>query len=205
MRDAIYDKVCAFLSDYDGDIVELYSGVGLLTAQIAKRLENAKITAVEIVPDATKNANALMQSLHIADRVTNVCADAVEYVARLAVTNDNTNEENVEVDLPDEIVNSPFYLGEVSEKKKNETKTLALVLDPPRKGCDKRVLDAVNGANFERIAYISCNPQTLARDLRILSEKYAVESVTPFDMFPQTSNVETLVTLKRKRSSPCGE
>lgn len=198
VRDAIYDKVCAFLSDFDGDIVELYSGVGLLTAQIAKRLENAKITAVEIVPDATKNANALMQSLHIADRVTNVCADAVEYVASLAVTNENTDEENVEVDLPDEIVNSPFYLGEVSEKKKNETKTLALVLDPPRKGCDKRVLDAVNAANFERIAYISCNPQTLARDLKILSEKYAVESVTPFDMFPQTSNVETLATLKRK-------
>lgn len=198
VRDAIYDKVCAFLSDFDGDIVELYSGVGLLTAQIAKRLENAKITAVEIVPDATKNANALMQSLHIADRVTNVCADAVEYVARLAVTNENTDEENVEVDLPDEIVKSPYYLGEVSEKKKNETKTLALVLDPPRKGCDKRVLDAVNGANFERIAYISCNPQTLARDLKILSEKYAVESVTPFDMFPQTSNVETLATLKRK-------
>lgn len=199
VRDAIYDKVCSFLADFDGDIIELYSGVGLLTAQIAKRLENAKITAVEIVPDATKNANALMQSLHIADRVTNVCADAVDFVSDLAKKDEQPEQSSQNIDLPDEILNSPFYLGEAPVKAKAKTqKPLALVLDPPRKGCDKRVLDTVNGADFERIAYISCNPQTLARDLKVLGDKYAIASVTPFDMFPQTSNVETLVTLKRK-------
>lgn len=140
-----------------------------------------------------------MQSLHIADRVTNVCADAVDFVSDLAKKDEQPEQSSQNIDLPDEILNSPFYLGKAPVKAKAKTqKPLALVLDPPRKGCDKRVLDAVNGADFERIAYISCNPQTLARDLKVLGDKYAIASVTPFDMFPQTSNVETLVTLKRK-------
>lgn len=87
--------------------------------------------------------------------------------------------------------------GKKEENRLGE-KPLALILDPPRKGCDAKVLEQVNKAGFERIVYVSCNPQTLARDLKTLDGAYRIKSVTPYDMFPQTSNVETLVLLERK-------
>jgi len=82
----------------------------------------------------------------------------------------------------------------------NSTKDIktTLILDPPRSGCDKKVLEAVNNEIVEQIIYISCNPATLARDLKELSQNYAIKTVQPFDMFPQTSHIETVVELKRK-------
>ena len=71
-------------------------------------------------------------------------------------------------------------------------------LDPPRKGSDEATLAALAAANIAQIWYLSCNPATLARDLRYLAGAgYRVELVQPFDMFPQTGHVETLVTLAR--------
>lgn len=193
VRDAIYDDVCGVLADFDGDIVELYSGVGLLTAQIATRLKNSKITAVEIVPDATKNANALMKSLSLDSRVTDVCADALDFMRNMSEKAEKNALKNDE-ELPEEITSSPYYLGE----RKTISKPSALILDPPRKGCDKDVLEGAKKANFAKIVYVSCNPQTLARDLKILSDRYTVRRITPYDMFPQTSNVEVLCVLDRK-------
>ena len=71
-------------------------------------------------------------------------------------------------------------------------------LDPPRKGSDEATLAAIADANVRAIWYLSCNPATLARDLRYLAGRdYAIGLVQPFDMFPQTGHVETLVTLTR--------
>jgi 23S rRNA (uracil1939-C5)-methyltransferase len=71
-------------------------------------------------------------------------------------------------------------------------------LDPPRKGSDEATLAAIADANVPAIWYLSCNPATLARDLRYLAGRgYAIGLVQPFDMFPQTGHVETLVTLSR--------
>ena len=75
----------------------------------------------------------------------------------------------------------------------------AIVVDPPRKGLDKKVVDAFLQVEPNQIVYLSCNPATLARDLQLLSSKYSVEFVQPYDMFPQTANVETLVNLKLKK------
>ena len=73
-------------------------------------------------------------------------------------------------------------------------------LDPPRKGSDEATLAALADAGVPAIWYLSCNPATLARDLRYLAGRgYEVGLVQPFDMFPQTGHVETLVTLERKR------
>ena len=83
----------------------------------------------------------------------------------------------------------------------NTLKTNAtVVLDPPRKGCDAKVLNAIVNSNAEKIIYVSCNPATLARDLGFIlkSEKYVLTQVTPFDMFPQTKHVETVACLKLK-------
>ncbi len=180
--DVIYDEAARALENFDGDIVELYSGVGILTAQIALRLQGARITAVEIEPSADEDAKNLMKSLGLSERVENVCGDAATFLQGL----DFCGDENK---IDDEILRSPYYLGEATRACAKR----ALILDPPRKGCDKRVLDSATG--FEKIVYISCNPQTLARDLKILARSHVIDCVKPFDMFPQTSNVETLVVL----------
>lgn len=88
------------------------------------------------------------------------------------------------------------HIGEVTRSYKG--KKVTVVLDPPRSGCDKSVLEAIINSGAENIIYVSCAPSTLARDLGILSSHYAVDSVRPYDMFPQTMNVETLVCLSKK-------
>ncbi|MBR0074976.1 MAG: class I SAM-dependent RNA methyltransferase, partial [Synergistaceae bacterium] len=73
-----------------------------------------------------------------------------------------------------------------------------VVMDPPRDGCDRNVLEAVNNFGVRKIIYVSCNPATLARDCKILSQhKYKLESIKAFDMFPQTAHVETVAELKK--------
>jgi 23S rRNA (uracil1939-C5)-methyltransferase len=74
------------------------------------------------------------------------------------------------------------------------------ILDPPRDGCRPSVIDAVFGERVPRLAvYVSCNPDTLARDLkRIASHRYAAESIQPVDMFPHTPHIETVVILKKQ-------
>jgi len=74
----------------------------------------------------------------------------------------------------------------------------AAVINPPRKGCAKHVLDQLATCNVERIVYVSCNPATLARDAAILvGLGYTLKSVTPFDLFPQSEHVECVATLER--------
>ena len=77
-----------------------------------------------------------------------------------------------------------------------------IVVDPPRKGLDDKVVQSFLEASPKKIVYLSCNPATLARDLEKLSQKYDIEFVQPYDMFPQTANVETLVSLKIKTQKP---
>ncbi len=76
----------------------------------------------------------------------------------------------------------------------------SLILDPPRKGVDKVVCDAIIASEPKQIIYLSCNPATLARDLDMLKEKYEIEFVQPYDMFPQTANIETLVKLNLRKA-----
>ena len=69
-----------------------------------------------------------------------------------------------------------------------------VVLDPPRKGCEPKLLETVAAMAPERVVYVSCNPATLARDLKLPAEKgYAVTEVQPVDMFPHTSHIECVV------------
>ena len=73
-----------------------------------------------------------------------------------------------------------------------------VILDPPRKGCDKEVCQTLNQSECVKIIYISCDPSTLARDIKILSDVYDLKRVTPYDMFPNTKHIETLAILERK-------
>jgi len=73
-----------------------------------------------------------------------------------------------------------------------------VIMDPPRKGSDEKFLSSLLKRKVPQIIYISCDPETLARDLKYLSPLYKVNYVQPVDMFPMTSHVETIVGLYRK-------
>ena len=74
----------------------------------------------------------------------------------------------------------------------------AVVLDPPRDGCNRAVLNAIKDMNINKIVYVSCNPATLARDCKILRNfNYNLKSIKAFDMFPQTAHVETVAMLEK--------
>ena len=74
------------------------------------------------------------------------------------------------------------------------------ILDPPRAGCREELLDAIAFAKIPNIIYVSCDPATLARDIRFLGEKgYELIEATPYDLFPSTNHVETVVRLDKKK------
>lgn len=75
----------------------------------------------------------------------------------------------------------------------------ALVVDPPRTGLTGKALKVIVSLNAQRILYVSCNPATLARDLKVLKEShYRIERIAPFDFLPHTSHLETLVLLEKR-------
>ena len=91
--------------------------------------------------------------------------------------------------------------GEFLEKKaKLGTHYDAVILDPARTGADRKFLNSLLKIAPERIVYISCNPATQARDLKTLTKKYTVTDIQPFDMFPHTRHVETVVLLSHKKA-----
>ncbi len=101
------------------------------------------------------------------------------------------------------IENAEFICGDAPEAAKiladRGIKPDVIIVDPPRKGCAPELLDTIEKMDPDRLVYISCDPATLARDCAILKEKgYEVQKVTPVDMFPKTSHVETVVKLTKK-------
>jgi len=90
-----------------------------------------------------------------------------------------------------------FVEGPVEELIRAELPADLVILNPPRAGVHVDVADALVQAPVERIVYVSCNPATLARDLKRMGGAYRLESVRSFDLFPQTAHVETVVLLSR--------
>ena len=96
------------------------------------------------------------------------------------------------------INNIEIHAGDAEEFfKKEKRKFDIIILDPPRKGCSTKSLDEAYRLSKDTIIYVSCNPATLARDLKYLQEKGAkVESIQPFDMFCHTYHVENVAIIK---------
>jgi 23S rRNA (uracil1939-C5)-methyltransferase len=100
------------------------------------------------------------------------------------------------------IENAKFFEGDAGEfimtQFNNGINFDVVIMDPPRKGSDEKFLQTLINANVKKVVYVSCDPATLARDLKYLSPYYKIESVTPVDMFPNTFHIETVVSLTLK-------
>lgn len=73
-----------------------------------------------------------------------------------------------------------------------------VILDPPRAGCDKKLIDRLNEVRPQSIVYLSCNPITQARDIALLAENYKISELTPYNFFPRTPHIESLAILMLK-------
>ena len=107
------------------------------------------------------------------------------------------------------IFNASFYAGDASDTKKilepaerargEKIKPDIVIFDPPRGGTTEELIEHISSLNPRKIVYISCNPATLARDMVVFKKLgYVGEEVTPFDLFPLTGHVESVVCLKRQ-------
>ena len=117
-----------------------------------------------------------------------IVEDAIKDAKRNAKIN---NMDNVE-----------FYVGKAEEvvpkMYKEGKRANVVVVDPPRKGCDEKVLDTIISMQPDRVVYVSCNPSTLARDLAYLNERgYKCHEIQPVDMFPHSVHVENVAWLSK--------
>lgn len=104
-----------------------------------------------------------------------------------------------------DIRNIEFFTGDVEKVfedvlKRNNDKPDVIFVDPPRKGLDRHTIDNILDVKPKKVIYISCNPASLVRDLRLLEEKYDIKEIQPVDMFPFTSHVECCSVLYLKDS-----
>ena len=111
----------------------------------------------------------------------------------------NDAEENARING---INNARFICADApkaAEKLKNDgLKPDVIILDPPRKGCGEELVKTIFEMSPSRVVYVSCDPATLARDLKYFTEGYySVKEITPCDMFSRTAHVETVVLLSR--------
>ena len=98
------------------------------------------------------------------------------------------------------ISNAEFICADASEAaenlKKRGIKADCIIVDPPRKGCDRSLINTIVRMSPKRVVYVSCDPATLARDVHIFEEQgYKLQKATPVDMFPRTTHVETVVLM----------
>ncbi len=103
------------------------------------------------------------------------------------------------------IRNIEFFAGDVEKVfenvlKEHNVKPDVIFVDPPRKGLDKHTIENILNIKPEKIVYISCNPASLVRDLKLLEESYEIKKIQPVDMFPFTSNVECVTVLYAKET-----
>lgn len=125
----------------------------------------------------------------------------VSDVCKIVVTVEENRESTElarETALDNRVKNIEIHNQDAAKFFKNEKRQFdAIILDPPRKGCSKESLDDAVRLSKSEIIYVSCNPATLARDLKYLTEKgCTVESIQPFDMFCHTYHVENVAIIK---------
>ena len=158
----------------------------------SKALEYARLTGDETVFDAYCGTGTI--TLFLSQKAKKVYG--VEIIEP-AIINARENARINNID------NAEFFVGKseeiIPELIKKGIIPEVIVVDPPRKGCDIKLLEAIGEAKPEKVVYVSCDASTLARDLKILEGiGYRTEIVQPVDMFPHTSHVETVALMYKE-------
>ena len=159
MAELLYRKAAEVSGLRPGEsLLDLFCGTGTVGLSIAAGIPGIRLTGIEIVPEAIRNAghNARANGIENAEFI---CADA-----------------------------NAADIGSFD----------VIAVDPPRKGLAPELIRRIAGSGNRRLVYISCNPATLARDCKLFAEHgYELGEVYPFDLFPRTGHVETIVLLSR--------
>jgi 23S rRNA (uracil1939-C5)-methyltransferase len=159
------------MSELDGTqhLLDLYCGAGTIGLSLSDKVR--RLTGIEIVPEAVTcaKANAELNGIS-SDRAHFFCADASDAESLLSAAE---AEDAPPIDVA--------------------------VIDPPRKGTTPELIDALCRRNIPRIVYVSCEPETLARDCALFEKQgYVIGTVQPVDLFPRTGHVESVVCLKKE-------
>ncbi|HEE9845591.1 23S rRNA (uracil(1939)-C(5))-methyltransferase RlmD [Clostridium perfringens] len=189
------DTISDYIGDFRFNISPLsFFQVNPIQTEVlyGKALEYANLTGNEEVFDAYCGTGTI--TLFLSQKAKKVYG--VEIIPQ-AIDNAwiNAKENKVE--------NVEFFVGEsevvIPDLINKGVKADVVVVDPPRKGCDKKLLDAITNIDAKKIVYVSCDPSTLGRDLQVLAENgYKTLEVQPVDMFPNTSHVENVAKLIKK-------
>ena len=181
--------ICEALGNAKGkNAVDLYCGVGLFTLPLARRFE--RVTGVEAHSGATEFARRNIEKAQRGDstNLQPVTQPGVEETEREAAESNLGSVEIVTARVGDWLTHHSRSFGPVD----------FLLLDPPRTGCENRDIAGIIALRPANISYVSCDPATLARDLKkLIAAGYSLNSVAAFDMFPQTHHVETIAHLEK--------
>lgn len=183
VRTLLYSKIVSEAADEGAIAADLYSGGGMLTALLARACRAAY--GIEVVKEASECADGLKELNGLNDRMFNICGKVEDELGGL--------------------------FARTADSRR------IIVCDPPRKGMERSVVSAVRESGADKVILVSCNPATLARDLGLMTgalfeeggilkknpyyastTPYIIKYIQPYDMFPQTKHVETLVVLERK-------
>ncbi|HEX9423111.1 MAG TPA: class I SAM-dependent RNA methyltransferase [Pyrinomonadaceae bacterium] len=182
------------LGDAKGLIaIDLYCGVGLFTLPLARRFE--RVTGVEAHPRAADFARRNVESTERSTSTTvrEGVENGFEVGDPTTATSGNIRLGNVQI--------VTARVGDwLSQHSRSFGPVDFLLLDPPRTGCENRDITGIIALHPAKIAYVSCDPATLARDLKkLIAAGYSLDSVGAFDMFPQTHHVETVARLSNRQ------
>lgn len=170
VAEAIYKKAFSLADLSKNDtLLDLYCGAGSIGLSMARSVK--ELIGIEIIESA------------------------VECAKENAIANGINNAKFFVGDAK----NTEKLLAHAESELKRKIRPDVVILDPPRAGCDEALIEFVSRLSPKRIVYISCNPQTLARDaVRFANFGYGCDKVFGYDMFPLTGHVESLVCLQRQ-------
>lgn len=131
-------------------------------------------------------------------------ANKVKEVRGIDINVEGINNAN-QFAINNKITNAKFYSGNIIKQldkfEKEGFIPDVVIVDPPRKGVELQVINYLQKKDIKKVIYVSCNPATLVKNLNHLQKKYTVKYIQPIDMFPQTSNVESVVLLSNKNNN----
>lgn len=184
--EVLYGKVMEFAGLDGKEIVwDLYCGIGTISLFLAQRAK--KVYGIEIVPQAVEDAkrNAGINGIENVKFFVGQAEDVLEKLC-----GDETDVAGVQCKY-----------GRIDEINglDEDWRPQVVVVDPPRKGCGEKLLEAILKVSPERVVYVSCDSATLARDLKVLcGGGYEIVKVQGIEMFCQTVHVETVVLIQRQ-------